>query len=313
MKKILIILVIAVLAISLPLLYLISSPFKAFADQYIYLSPCDIPIQYRIGSIDPRFSLSNNQFLANIKQAEAIWEDATSKNLFDHDDNAQLSINLVYDKRQSLNVQIGELEQRLGEGKSALDSKIQDYQNQTNEFNQKLKNLNDNISFWNSQGGAPPEEYDKLVAEQQNLQQEADRLNRLASTLNISTEQYNAQVGELNSTISSFRRELDLRPEEGLYDPERKEIAIFLTSSPQELIHTLSHEMGHALGMTHVTGEESIMFPFSSESMNITGEDMNELLIACEKQNRVSLAFQNASLRVSEMIAQFSPPTRTSN
>lgn len=304
MKKIIYILFLS-LFIFVLLLYFTYAPFKGLLNQYIYFSPCDTPLRYRIGTIDPRFNIPQDEFLRNIREAEAIWEDINSKNMFLHDPSGKLNFNLEYDKRQSLNTQIGDLENKLGNGKSTLNSNVKEYESLVEQFNQRLKNLNDKISHWNNQGGAPPEEYDKLIQEQKEIKEEADKLNNMAGNLNLSTQQYNTQVGELNQTINSFQQELNLRPEEGLYEGKEQKITIYITSDKEELIHTLAHEMGHALEMEHVSGEKSIMFPFSTQELSVSLDDKIALEIACEKQNKFQVLFQNAALWLAETINKY--------
>lgn len=305
MKKIVYILFLLLLIFT-PLLYFTFAPFTALANQYIYFSPCDTPIKYKIGLIDPRFNIPQSEFLQNIRQAEAIWENVNSKNMFEYDPQAELDFNMEYDNRQSLNTQIGELENRLDSGRSTLDSNIQEYERLVGQFNQRVKDLNEKISYWNSQGGAPPEEYEKLIKEQQDVNAEAQRLNDMARSLNLATGDYNAQVGELNQTINTFRQELNFRPEEGLYDSKEQKITIYITSSQNELIHTLAHEMGHALDIKHVTDEKAIMFPFSSRELLPSSEDEQALDTVCQKQNRIISLAQNFNSRVTELVHKYS-------
>lgn len=304
MKKIIYILFVSTL-IFVPILYTFYLPFTVFLNKYIYFSPCDTPIGYRIGNIDPRFNIDQSEFFQDIKTAEAIWENASSKNLFNYDANAELNFNLEYDNRQSLNTQIGELEEKLDGGRSTLDVNIQRYEGLVEQFNERVKNLNEKISYWNNQGGAPPEEYNKLIQEQQDVKLEAQRLNDMARDLNLSTQDYNTQVRELNQTISTFKKELSLRPEEGLFDGKEQKITIYITSSKNELIHTLAHEMGHALRMGHTTSEKSIMFPFSTEELTPSFEDKTALEIVCKKQNKYEIFAKNLYSFIQDSIGNY--------
>lgn len=304
MKKIIYILFFSSV-ILLFLLYFTYRPFTTLLNTYIYFSPCDTPLRYRIGSIDPRFNIQENEFLQDIKTAETIWENINSKNMFNYDSKAELSFNLEYDDRQSLNTQIGELENKLGNGKSTLDSNVNKYKELVEKFNQRVKSFNDKIFYWNNQGGAPPEEFNKLTQEQQEIKQEAQRLNDMARDLNLSTREYNIQVGELNKTINAFRKELSLRPEEGLFDGQAQKITIYITSSKSELIHTLAHEMGHSLGIGHSPGEDSIMFPFSTQSITPSSEDRIALEAACRKQNKYEVFAKNLYSFIQDLVSNY--------
>ncbi|OGH16869.1 MAG: hypothetical protein A3C22_02355 [Candidatus Levybacteria bacterium RIFCSPHIGHO2_02_FULL_37_10] len=289
----------------MPFLYFTYSPFTAFLNTYIYFSSCDAPLNYRIGFIDSRFNIAQDEFLQDIKDGEAIWENINAKNMFDYDAQGELSFNLKYDNRQSLNTQIGELEGKLDNGKSILESNIEDYENLVDQFNQRRKNSNEKISYWNSQGGASPEEFDKLVKEQQEIRLEEQKLNEMSGNLNLSTTHYNTQVGELNATVDSFKKELSLRPEEGLYDGKEQEITIYITSSKNELIHTLAHEMGHALGIKHMSNSKSIMFPFSTQEITASSEDEEALRIVCQKQNKFKVFAVNLYSRFQDIVQSF--------
>ncbi len=291
--------------IFIPVLYIFYPPFAIFLNKYIYFSSCDTSIDYKIGDIDSRFNIQENEFLQDVKTAEAIWENVNSKNMFDYNSKAKLSFNLEYDDRQSLNTQIGELENKLGNGKSTLDSNVNKYKELVSQFNQRVKSLDDRISYWNNQGGAPTEEFNKLTQEQRELKQEAQRLNNMARDLNLSTSEYNTQVGELNQTISTFKKELSLRPEEGLFDGKEQKIVIYITSSKDELIHTLAHEMGHALGMGHNPGESSIMFPFSTQQLTPSFEDKTDLEVACRKQNKYEVFAKNIYSRFQDLVGKY--------
>jgi hypothetical protein len=166
--------------------------------------------------------------------------------------------------------------------------------------------LNQEIDEWNDKGGAPPEVYKALLERQSNLKQEADALNEEARALNQTTQDYNLQVGELNQKVSTFNKVLEYKPEEGVYlrDKEGERIVIFFYSSENDLIHTLSHEFGHALGMKHLEDENAIMFHSVNATVEPTEADLAELAGVCEKKNIFSVFADKVALRLKYFSSQ---------
>lgn len=258
-------------------------------DKLIYYSICNQPIKYKIETVDPRFNVSKEEFLQDTKQASYIWNDALKKELFIHDPKGNLSINLIYDERQSLTTQIDEMESTVKSEKESLNPKIREFQRQSAEFRQKVAELNKEIDYWNSQEGAPPQEYEKIIAKQQELKTEAERLNTMAQNLNISTNEYNQQVAQLNETVKSFNRTLDEKPEGGVFKGPEYRIEIYFNSDKAEAIHTLAHELGHALSLKHTADPESLMYYKTHEGLEVTEQDLAELEIVCRKQSILEL------------------------
>src|SRR5687767_7762373 len=100
------------LALVVFLIYFFRAPLQATvvpawntAIGYIFApDACEEPIPYSIGSFDTKFNISRDYFLTALKDAEAIWEKTTGRDLFayapDDDSYNKLKINLVYDYRQ---------------------------------------------------------------------------------------------------------------------------------------------------------------------------------------------------------------------
>lgn len=256
-----------------------------------YDSSCNTPIQYRIGKIDSRFGITEEKLKDDITQAGNIWSHKIGKQLFEYDDKARLVFNLEYDRRQGLNSQISDLDNGLKEKNQELEPQIEAYQARGNAFEKNIAQLNADILYWNAQGGAPAAEYEKLKSRQAELQKEADALNALGKELNQSTSQYNTKVKELNKTVKDFNEALADKPEEGLYtqDGLDSEIAIYFVNTQEEIIHTLAHEMGHALGIDHNNNPESIMYPKTNDVTVPSPEDQESLKSVCAEQSRVKL------------------------
>lgn len=262
-----------------------------------YFSPCDTPLTYTVDVIDNRFGISKEDFVKDLAEAETIWEQVDGKNLFSYDPKGVLSISMIYDQRQYLNSQISQLEGSLDTSKGSIQKRVQEYEERVNAFKQKLVNLNAEISDWNKKGGAPKDVYDRLIQDQENLKQEAEALNALAKTVNRSADSYNAQVGDLNQTIQTFNNELNLKPEEGLYIGRDKRIEIYFNNNHDELVHTLAHELGHALDMNHNENRLSIMYPYTTQKIAASSDDRAALAEVCrERPITEKLALQMALL-----------------
>lgn len=255
------------------------------ASRYLYIYPCAQPILYKLGLVDPKFGVKQEQLLKDLKSAEAIWEKPTAKNIFDYDPKGPLTVNFVYDTRQALKTEIDQQEKNLNSQNGSLNSQISQYEKQVADFNLRNTQLNNDINHWNSQGGAPPEEFDKLIARQKELQQEADRLNQLAKSLNQKAQNYNSGVVKINNTIGTFNQALAVKPEEGLYTSGTNTIDIFFITDTNELIHTLAHELGHARGVDHLDDPKAIMYPQSSTVISASSGDIQALESVCSRRS----------------------------
>lgn len=279
---------------------------EALADQYkkvAYYSPCDKPITYKIGAIDPRFNLTKEQFMNYVADAADIWSTTAGKQLFLYDPKGDITISLEYDQRQTLNRQINQLDSQLDEQNKELEPRIEAYEQRVASFKQKAATLNQEIDSWNSKGGAPMDVYEGLITRQKALQQESQQLQTQAAELGQSTEEYNTEVRELSQTVDTYNEALRDKPEEGLYiqDKEGRRIIIYFYNTETEVTHTLTHEFGHALGIDHVNDPSAIMFSRTNNVISPTSDDITELSKVCRKRSY----FETAAERIQQVVALY--------
>ncbi len=251
---------------------------------------------YKVGSVDKRFGLDIDEVVDYSKASADIWNKNYGRDLFVYDDSGELTINMVFDERQRASNTINKLDSDVNDEKGKLEAMIKDHHKDVADFKQRLAEHNATVESWNNRGGAPEEEFKKLTATQSQLEAEARSLNEQAKQLNVATEDYNLQVGNLNEAIANFNDDLVEKPEEGLYIGEENRIEIYFNNNRDELIHTIAHELGHARGLDHNNNSKSVMYPFSTKIVSLSGDDLNDLIETCKKRSPLEVVRNRLSI-----------------
>lgn len=273
-----------------------------------WYAPCEKPIAYSLGSFDNKFGLSKQNFLAAVKEAEAIWEKAAGKELFVYADGGEMKINLVYDYRQQATSKLESIGLTVSENKASYDElkakynalnaqyaqAKADYDARLTLFTQRKNAYDQEARSFNRKGGASKAEFDRLQKEEAALKTELAAIKNLEAAVNEYIEEINSLAVVLNRLADFLNLNVEKYNEigasrgeeftEGNYQTNGREkiINIYEFSSRDKLVRVLAHELGHALGLLHVADPDAIMYKLNmSANEKLTEDDLKELNLAC--------------------------------
>jgi len=267
-------------------------------------SPCATPLHYSVNKVDSNFGISREDFQKRITDAELVWEKFYGdQNLFQYDPNAKFKVNLIYDERQ----RSVDLKQKTEFGLTASENNFKEkdaefqslkisYESEASYHEQRVKQFENesrqyeaDVEASNKQGGASQKEYADFERRRQALNSEigainesASELKTLAAELNVVLKERNTAANSYNALVRDYNDEYGSGLEFDQAEFVGNAINVYEFKNSEDLKIALAHELGHALGMDHVEGEDSIMYYItSSAKVSPTKEDIAELNRVC--------------------------------
>ncbi len=266
---------------------------------------CRLPIYYSLGEIDSRFSLSDDEIRTVLSESESIWEEATGRNLFTYDEDADLKVNFIFDERQEAAEEAEELKEKL-DAKEQVNEALGDtyaelveqynaqqiaYEDQKSVYERKLNVYNAEVKKYNEAGGAPKDVFEQLEEDRQELDRELTAINSTASKLNSLSDKINSigdrgneLIQQYNDTVVRFNDSYGSGEEFTQGDYQGDAINIYTFKDKDELALVLAHEFGHSMSLDHVDNDKSIMHYLMGgqpDSLEATDEDLAAFATVC--------------------------------
>ncbi|MEQ1932577.1 MAG: matrixin family metalloprotease [Fimbriimonadaceae bacterium] len=250
------------------------------------------PLGWRVGRIDQQFKLTPTQLRLAIDKAIALWETEAGKPLFQYSESG-FPIELTYDERHQRRVarhsEVDTVELLRGRSEAAsgqYTAAETDFRTRANSYRTSLDAHNRRVEQANAAGGAQEvdmanfqSESSRLDAERASLEQKEKDLEALRLEANRLVDELNAEVARYNQAAQTHNAKSQSAPPEVLGECHFTQvmtrnqksitingISIYSFHNEKHLAVVLAHELGHAIGVGHVAGDDSLMSAVESGS-----------------------------------------------
>ena len=224
--------------------------------------------------MDPHFHTTKDELLEAIQKGAGVWEQAARRKLFDYDEHAPFTINLVYDDRQLIAEDREQMAWRHKADQAQYDKLETRYESMKASYDARLSAYNREIESANRERNISRETYERLERKRMDLQASQDEINALVPQLNALAWSDQTDTAQYNEDAEKKFTAGDCVKTDGA----PVTINIYQFKNDQDLALKLAHELGHALNLNHVSNPKSVMYYL------IKDQDARELALSQEDQ-----------------------------
>lgn len=274
---------------------------------------CSEPITFHVGDIDERFSITEEEVISLMEEVAQVWSDAADTIIIQYDEKGEIALNLVYAEEQKLTdrerqyrdrleheeFRITVLENEYKRMNEEYEQEVEMYDEDSRDLQESIDRLNEWVRQKNEQGGFNKEDLKRFEGRKAEIDQvkldlkrSEGRLKRKAAELNDKVTFLNNKVEAKNLLVDEYNRQFKgtRKFTQGAYEwtNNSRRINIYQFLDKNELRLVIAHEMGHALGITHVSNPESVMHELMDQQnrrdLELTEEDIRALQSVCMNQ-----------------------------
>jgi hypothetical protein len=226
---------------------------------------CRSPLYIHLDTLSEEFSLTRLEASLALQEAADMWNEAVGENMLRLQHGKGIPVRFIYDHRQQMLEKFSAEDAAL----EALNNELTDYRTEVSALIKELDKTADELEA--PQSRRDPQAHNRAVR----------RYNENVQVYLDKQQDFNAKVAEFNSRQERLRAarveaqhgfsEQGLDGQSGDYRggwttrngnpvrPLNESISVYKFGSQQTLVAILAHEIGHAIGMGHVSGHSSIM------------------------------------------------------
>ena len=294
----------------------IFQPISAGVEAFSKTPPCSQPLRYTIGSIDSRFSISKNELNEAMNAAARTWNSGTDMTLLEERTGdpvkGDIVIQLVYDERQertdrelrfrerirSQQIRLDRQQLQHDKKRELFDQRSEEYREFAAQTSRQLNELNSWVEEKNKNGGFVGTELEQFNRRKQDVEnaqekvrQKQKELDQLARSINSEMDELNEKFDAHNKMIDQYNNEFagDLRFAKATFQKttDGGVVTVNQFMNKKELVLILAHELGHAMGISHLRQPESIMYSQMGQqqlnpSVQLTETDIQAVRQLCE-------------------------------
>lgn len=267
----------------------IFQPISAGVEAFSKTTPCSQPLSYTIGNIDTRFSITEDELKEAVEKAAGVWNSGTETILLkareDEPLEDDITIQMVYDDRQertdrevrfrerikSQQIRLDNQQINHDKKRDLFDQRSEEYQVFAENTSDQLGELNEWVTEKNDNGGFTGTEFEQFKQRKKEVEEAQEKvrikqqeLDDLARSINTEMDEINKKFEVHNKLIDQYNEEFagDLRFAKATYQRTSAGGVVTVNQfmNEKELILILAHELGHALGVSHLNQPKAVMY-----------------------------------------------------